>query len=337
MKHRIYLLFFLLLGAWNFGNAQSPKQIQAAVDQAYEQFKNVKEGKNADYIKELANVDPDIFGITVVDQKGRVYTAGDTESKVSIQSVSKAFVLSLVLEESGSATIREKVGVNATGAPFNSIIAMEVNMRVNTDAEINSMVNAGAIATTSLVKGETAEQKWESIVNKLSGFAGRKLELNEPVYISEAGDNKRNLASAFLLNSYDKIYFDPEESVDVYTKQCALNVNARDLAIMGATLANGGFNPITKEQVVSEDAVSHTLPVMATAGLYENSGRWLYQTGLPSKSGVGGAMVSVVPGRFGIAVVSPPLDKAGNSVKAQLAIKYIVDQLELNPYAVSSK
>lgn len=336
MKLRIYLLFLWVLGPLSIGLAQSPKEIQAAVDQAYQQFKDVTEGKNADYIKELANVDPTIFGIAVVDHKGRVYTAGDIESKVSIQSVSKAFVLALVLEESGPVTIREKVGVNATGLPFNSIIAMEVNMRVNADSEINSMVNAGAIATTSLVKGETAEEKWESIVAKLSDFAGRKLELNEPVYISEAGDNKRNLASAFLLNSYEKIYFDPEESVDVYTKQCALNVNARDLAIMSSTFANGGINPITKVRVVSESTVSHTLPVMATAGLYENSGRWLYQTGLPAKSGVGGALVAVVPGKFGIAVVSPPLDKAGNSVKAQLAIKAIVDQLGLNPYLVSS-
>mgnify|MGYP005852826881 FL=1 len=336
MKLRIYLLFLWVFGPVSLGLAQSPKEIQAAVDEAYQRFKDVTEGKNADYIKELANVDPNIFCIALFDLKGRVYTAGDIESKVSIQSVSKAFVLALVLEESGPDVIREKVGVNATGLPFNSIIAMEVNMRLTTDSEINSLVNAGAIATTSLVKGESAEEKWESIVSKLSSFAGRRLEMNEPVYISEAGDNKRNLASAYLLNSYEKIYFDPEESVDVYTKQCALNVSARDLAIMGSTLANGGLNPTTKERVVSETTVSHTLPVMATAGLYENSGRWLYQTGLPSKSGVGGALVAVVPGKFGIAVVSPPLDKAGNSVKAQLAIKFIVDQLGLNPYLVSS-
>jgi glutaminase len=324
---------FLFLGFASMAVAQSPKEIQAAVDQAYAEFKSVTEGKNADYIKELANVDPSIFGIVVVDKQGRVYTAGDVKSQVSIQSVSKAFVLALVLEESGFAAIREKVGVNATGLPFNSIIAMEINK----DSEINSMVNAGAIATTSLVEGATADEKWSNIVSKLSDFAGRKLEMDEPVYISEAGDNQRNLAKAMLLSAYQKIYFDPEQSVDVYTKQCALSVSARDLAVMAGTLASGGINPINKKRVVSAETVSYTLPVMATAGLYENSGAWLYQTGLPAKSGVGGALVAVVPGKFGIAVVSPPLDQAGNSVKGQLAIKYIVDKLKLNPYLISVK
>jgi glutaminase len=161
--------------------------------------------------------------------------------------------------------------------------------------------------------------------------------MDEPVYISEAGDNQRNLAKAMLLSAYQKIYFDPEQSVDVYTKQCALSVSARDLAVMAGTLASGGINPINKKRVVSAETVSYTLPVMATAGLYENSGAWLYQTGLPAKSGVGGALVAVVPGKFGIAVVSPPLDQAGNSVKGQLAIKYIVDKLKLNPYLISVK
>ncbi len=333
MKFKFSLLILVFLGFASMADAQSPKEIQAAVDQAYAEFKSVTEGKNADYIKELANVDPSIFGIVVVDKQGRVYTAGDVKSQVSIQSVSKAFVLSLVLEESGYATIREKVGVNATGLPFNSIIAMEINK----DSEINSMVNAGAIATTSLVNGATETAKWENIVKKLSDFAGRKLEMDEEVYISEAGDNQRNVAKAMLLSAYQKIYFDPQQSVDVYTKQCALSVNAQDLAIMASTLASGGINPVTKKRVVSSETVAYTLPVMATAGLYENSGAWLYQTGLPAKSGVGGALVAVVPGKFGIAVVSPPLDQAGNSVKGQLAIKYIVDKLKLNPYLISSK
>ncbi|GHB53047.1 glutaminase A [Mongoliitalea lutea] len=310
--------------------AQTKQEIQQTVEQAYLEFKDVQEGKNADYIKELARVDPSIFGIVVVDVEGNTYSAGDNFSKVSIQSVSKAFVLSLVLEESGPIVIKEKVGANATGFPFNSIIAMEINR----ESGINSMVNAGAIATTSLVSGNTAEEKWEAIVNKLSDFAGRRLEVDEAVYISEAGDNQRNVAQAQLLKAYDKIYFDADQSVDIYTRQCALSVNARDLATMAATLASGGNNPITNKRVVSPDAVSYTLPVMATAGLYENSGKWLYQTGLPAKSGVGGALIAVVPGKFGIAVVAPPLDEAGNSVKGQLAINYIVEKLKLNPYLV---
>lgn len=310
--------------------AQTKQEIQNAVQQAYQEFKDLQEGKNADYIKELAKVDPSIFGIVVVDVEGNIYSAGDNASQVSIQSVSKAFVLSHVLNESGPVIIKEKVGANATGFPFNSIIAMEINR----ESGINSMVNAGAIATTSLVIGNTAEEKWDAITGKLSEFAGRKLLVDEPVYISEAGDNQRNVAQAQLLKAYNKIYFDADQSVDIYTRQCALSVNARDLATMAATLASGGFNPISKKRVVSSEAVSYTLPVMATAGLYENSGKWLYQTGLPAKSGVGGALIAVVPGKFGIAVVSPPLDEAGNSVKGQLAIDYIVKRLKLNPYLV---
>lgn len=330
MNQKVKFLIFLFFVNLSISLAQKPKEIQSVVDKAFTEFNNVTEGKNADYIKELAKVDPSIFGIVVVDKKGKVYTAGDVSSQVSIQSVSKAFVLATVINESGAALIKENVGANATGFPFNSIIAMEVNR----DSGINSMVNAGAIATTSLVKGSTENEKWETIVEKLSDFAGRRLDIDEPVYISEAGDNQRNVAQAMLLQAYGKIYFDVMQSVDVYTKQCALSVNAYDLAVMAATLASGGVNPKTKERVVSSEAVAHTLSVMATAGLYENSGTWLYRTGIPAKSGVGGALIAVVPGEFGIAVVSPPLDRAGNSVKAQLAIQYIVDELKLNPYLV---
>lgn len=330
LKFKI-LLFVIFPFSFN-AVAQKPKEIQSVVDKAFLEFNQVKEGKNADYIKELAKVDSDIFGIVVVDKNGNMFTAGDITSQVSIQSVSKAFLLAMVLDEIGPKEIMEKVGVNATGFPFNSIIAMEINRYTG----INSLVNAGAIATTSLVNGDTEVEKWDNIVNKLSEFAGRKLSMDEPVYISEAGDNERNVAKAMILKSYGKIYFDVMQSVDIYTKQCALSVNAQDLAIMVATLANGGINPKTKTKVVGHEAVSYTLPVMATAGLYENSGEWLYKTGLPAKSGVGGALITVVPGKFGIAVVSPPLDEAGNSVKGQLAIQYIIDQLKLNPYLIEN-
>jgi len=314
-------------------NALTKEKIQAALDEAYNKFKDVTEGKNADYIKELANVDSKIFGIALVTTDGEVYTKGDIASKVSIQSVSKAFVLAQVIEENGHQALQDKIGVDATGEVFNSIVAIE-RMR---GKEINPLVNPGAIAATSLVIGADSAAKWKSILNFQSAFAGRKLSLNMPVYISEAGDNLRNQAIAHLLLAYGRMYFDPVQTTDIYTKQCAINVSAQDLATMGATLANGGVNPVTKKKVVSPETVKYTLPVMATAGLYDDSGIWYYNSGLPAKSGVGGGIVAVCPGKFGIAVVSPPLDSAGNSVKAQLVIKYVVDKLGLNPFLVQPK
>lgn len=308
-------------------------EINAALDEAYNKFVNVKEGKNADYIKELATVDPNIFGIALVTADGQMFTKGDIESKVSIQSVSKVFTMAQVIEEQGHQAVQDKIGVDATGLKFNSIVAVEEHR----GKEINPLVNPGAIAATSLIAGADSAAKWKHIVEVQSAFAGRKLSLNMPVYISEAGDNLRNQAIAHLLLAYGRMYFDPVQATDIYTKQCALNVNARDLAVMAATLANGGVNPVTKQKVVSPETVEYTLPVMATAGLYDDSGIWLYNSGLPAKSGVGGGLLAVCPGKFGIAVVSPPLDEAGNSVKAQLAIKYIVDKLNANPYKVQPK
>lgn len=235
-----------------------------------------------------------------------------------------------VIEELGHQTLQDKIGVDATGLKFNSIVAIEMNK----GKEINSLVNPGAIAATSLVAGPDSSAKWKNILKNLSDFAGRNLSLNMPVYRSEAGDNLRNQAIAHLLLAYGRIYFDPVQSTDIYTKQCALNVTAKDLAIMSATLANGGFNPVTRLKVVSPETVMYTLPVMATAGLYDDSGIWYYNSGIPAKSGVGGGLIAVVPGKFGIAVVSPPLDEAGNSVKGQLVIKYIIEKLKVNPFLV---
>ena len=316
-----------------YAQALTKEKIQAALDEAYDKFKNVQTGKNADYIKELANVDSKIFGITLVTTDGQVYTKGDNTSMVSIQSVSKAFVMAQIIEEQGHQAIQDKIGVDATGEVFNSIVAVE-RMR---GKEINPLVNPGAIAATSLVKGADSAAKWKSIMDKQSEFAGRQLTVNMPVYISEAGDNLRNQAIAHLLLAYGRMYFDPGQATDIYTKQCAINVSAKDLATMGATLANGGVNPITKKKVVSSETVMYTLPAMATAGLYDDSGIWYYNSGLPAKSGVGGGIVAVCPGKFGIGVVSPPLDAAGNSVKAQLVIKYVVAKLGVNPFLVQPK
>ena len=327
-----FLTGFAIVTA-QISNPLSKEKINAALDEAYTKFKDVKEGKNADYIKELATVDPNIFGIALVTADGQVYTKGDVDSKVSIQSVSKVFTMAKVIEEQGHQAVQDKIGVDATGEVFNSITAVE-RMR---GKEINPLVNPGAIASTSLIGGVDSAAKWKNIVQVQSDFAGHPLSLNMPVYISEAGDNLRNQAIAHLLLAYGRMYFDPVQTTDIYTKQCALNVNAKDLATMAATLANGGVNPVTKKKVVTPETVMYTLPVMASAGLYDDSGIWYYNSGLPAKSGVGGGLLAVCPGKFGIAVVSPPLDVAGNSVKAQLVIKYVVEKLGVNPFLIQPK
>ncbi|WP_276132490.1 glutaminase A [Polluticoccus soli] len=306
---------------------------QAAIDNAYSKYKDLKEGANADYIKELANVDPDIYGIAIVTTDGKVYSKGDLSSRVSIQSISKVFTLAKILEEQGPQAIMDKIGVDATGLRFNSIVAIELQK----GKEINPLVNPGAIAAVSLINGADSAAKWRNIQQVHNEFAGSTLLVNGPVYVSEAGDNLRNQAIAHLLLAYGRMYFDPVQATDVYTKQCALNVNAKDLAVMAATLANGGTNPVTKKKVVSPETAAYTMSVMETAGLYDNAGQWLFKTGVPAKSGVGGGIIAAVPGKFGIAVISPPLDAAGNSVKAQRTIEAIIAELKANPNLVMPK
>ena len=326
-----FLMPFVILAQSD--KSLSKQNIQKVLDEAYLKYKDAEGGKNADYIKELANVDPNILGITLVTTDGTVYNKGDVESKVSTQSIAKVFVLAQVIEEQGHQAIQDKIGVNATGLAFNSITAIEEHK----GKDINPLVNPGAIAATSLVKGTDSIAKWKSILRMQSEFAGRDLTVNKPVYISEAGDNLRNQAIAHLLLAYGRMYFDPAQATDIYTKECAINVNSKDLAIMAATLANGGKNPVTKKTVVSPETVMYTLPIMATAGLYDNQGIWYYNSGLPAKSGVGGGLIAVCPGKFGIAVISPPLDEYGNSVKAQLIINYIVEKLDGNPFLIQPK
>jgi len=336
MKKQMIFVGLMIAFIINHGYSQiilNKQNIENTLNEAFDKFKDLKEGNNANYIKELANVDPNIFGIALVTAEGAVYTKGDITSMVSIQSISKVFTMAKVIEQEGSQFLEDKIGVNATGLPFNSIVAVEMNK----GDKINPLVNPGAIATTSLVRGNDSIAKWKEIEKIQSAFAGRQLSINRPVYISEAGDNLRNQAIAHLLLAYNRIYFDPVQTTDIYTKQCALNVNVKDLATMAATLANGGVNPITKYKVVSQATVMYTLPVMATAGLYDNSGIWLFNSGLPAKSGVGGGILAVCPGKFGIAVISPPLDKTGNSLKAQKVIQYVVEKLKANPYWINPK
>jgi glutaminase len=306
-----------------------PKAAQAAVDAAYAKYRGLQEGANADYIPALAKVDSNVYGIALVTVDGRVYTAGDLDTQVSIQSISKVFTMAKVVEEQGTDAIRNNMGVDATGQVFNSIVAVEQYK----GAEMNAMVNPGAITATSMVSGGSYDEIWGKISTYYSDFAGRNLTVLEDVYRSEAETNQRNQAIGRLMYAYGRIKNDPDRATDIYTRQCSVGVNAKDLATMAATLANAGLNPVTGKQVMSSDNVPEVLAVMATAGLYDDSGKWLYATGLPAKSGVGGGIIAVSPGKFGIAVISPRLDAAGNSVRAQKAIADISNALGGNPLA----
>jgi glutaminase len=318
-------------------NAQAAGDVQKAVDAAYAKFKDLKEGKNADYIPALAKVDPSLFGIAVVTADGKVYTAGDVKTEVSIQSISKVFTMAQVIQEQGLESIEKRIGVDATGARFNSIIAVEgVRTVVGSGApEMNPLVNPGAISATSMVAGGSADAVWKKIIGFHNDAAGRELTVLQDVYKSEADTNQRNQAIGALMLAYGYIKDDWQQAVDLYTRQCSIGVNARDLATMAATLAFSGSNPVTKKSVMDAAKVPGVLAVMATAGLYDDSGKWLYHTGLPAKSGVGGGIIAVAPGKFGIAVVSPPLDDAGNSIRAQRAITEVSNALGGNPYSIS--
>jgi glutaminase len=318
-----------------WAQSPAPADIQKAVDAAYAKYKDLKEGKNADYIPALAKVNPALFGIAVVTADGKVYSAGDLKTEVSIQSISKVFTAAQVTQEQGIDAIPKRIGVDATGARFNSIIAIEgVKMVAGTGApEMNPLVNPGAISATSMVKGATANEVWAKIIGTYNDFAGRQLTVLQDVYKSESDSNQRNQAIGALMLAYGYIKTNWQQAVDLYTRQCSVGVNAKDLAMMASTLAFGGKNPVTGKQVIGADRVPGLLAIMATAGLYDDSGKWLYRTGLPGKSGVGGGLIAVSPGKFGIAVISPPLDDAGNSVKAQKAIADISNALGGNPYA----
>jgi glutaminase len=305
-------------------------KIKSALESSYANVKDLKEGKNADYIPALAKVDSNIFGVAIVTVDGHVYTVGDLKSEVSIQSISKVFTLALVLDQNGPEAVEKNIGVDATGQAFNSIVAVEQYK----GAEMNPLVNPGAITATSMVKGASRDAIWKSILTYYGDFAGRPLMVNHEVYRSEAETNQRNQAIASLMYAYGHIKKNPAQATDIYTEQCSVSANAKDLAIMAATLANGGKNPITGKVVMKAENVPEVLSVMATAGLYDDSGKWLYKTGLPAKSGVGGGLIAVSPGKFGIAAISPPLDSAGNSVKAQRVIEEIVKALDANPYLV---
>ncbi len=315
---------------------KAPGEIQAVIDAAYARYRTLEAGKNADYIPALADVDPHLFGIALVTADGRVYTAGDVKTEVSIQSISKVFTMAQVIQEQGLDSIATRIGVDATGMRFNSLVAVEAVRGVvgAGEPEMNALVNPGAISATSMVSGGSADEIWAKIIGFHSDCAGRALTVLEDVYRSESASNHRNQAIGALMLAYGYVKSDWPRAVDLYTRQCSIGVNTGDLAMMAATLAFAGRNPASAMQVLDHAKVPGVLAVMATAGLYDDSGKWLYYTGLPAKSGVCGGIIAVSPGKFGIAVVSPPLDEAGNSVRAQRAITDISNALGGNPYAV---
>jgi glutaminase len=308
------------------GHLPTPERVAALVAAAHDRYKSNAEGENSQVYPALARVPRELFGVCVVGTSGKVYAAGETDYEFSIMSVSKPFIFALVCEAIGPERAREQIGANSTGLPFNSLSAIERSG----DGRTNPMVNAGAIATTSLVPGASDDSKWQFIHRGLSRFAGKELALNEEVYASASQTNFRNQSIARLLQSFDRIYCDPVKATELYTRQCSLNVSAKDLAVMGATLADGGVNPLTKERVVTSDVCHYALAVMTTSGMYETSGDWLYDIGLPGKSGIGGGIVTVSPGKGGLGTFASPLDTAGNSVRGQLAAKFLSQQLGMD-------
>ncbi|PQO30122.1 glutaminase A [Blastopirellula marina] len=308
------------------GDLPEPLWIRQLLDEAYQRFKEDRQGINAQVYPALARVPSDLFGLCIVGTSGAVYPVGDVDHEFSIMSVSKPFVFALVSEKLGADVVRRQVGVNATGLPFNSLTAIEKS----SDGRTNPMVNSGAIAATSLAPGENLEEKWAFIYEGLCRFAGRELTMNEEVYRSAMTTNHRNQSIARLLQTFGRVYVDPAEAIELYTRQCSLNVTAKDLAVMGATLADGGINPITKDRVVRPMICHYALAVMTIAGMYETSGDWLFDIGLPGKSGISGGIVAVSPGKGALGTFAPPLDSAGNSVKGQLAAKFLSQNLGMD-------
>jgi glutaminase len=308
------------------GHLPPAERVEALLTEAHRRFRVSTEGRNSDVYPALARVPTHLFGICVAGVDGSIHSAGDSDHPFTIMSVAKPFVFALACQARGAEPVRRALGVNATGLPFNALSAVERSP----DGRTNPMVNSGAIAATSLVPGATTEARWRFIRDGLSAFAGRTLSLDEDVLASAATTNARNQSIARLLQSYGRLELDPEEAADLYTRQSSLSVTAEDLALMGATLADGGVNPASRARVVDAATCRYTLAVMTTAGLYETSGDWLFDVGLPGKSGIGGGIVAVAPGKAGLGTFAPPLDDFGNSVKGQLVARFLSDRLGLN-------
>ncbi|MDE5628039.1 MAG: glutaminase A [Muribaculaceae bacterium] len=303
--------------------------IKEAVEEAYSECKNISGGHNADYIPFLANIDPSLFGISVTLPDGTTFNAGDTEYKFGIESVSKVLTAILVLKQYGADAVLKQIGADATGLPFNSIFAI----LLENDHPSTPLVNAGAITACSMVepKGDSWG-KWEAIINNITALCGSEAQVLDELYRSESETNFNNRAIAWLLKNYNRIYDDVPMSLDLYTRQCSVGITASQLSICAATIANGGVNPVTGEKVFEAELAPKITTLISSVGFYQNTGDWLYTSGIPAKSGVGGGVLGVMPGVMGIAAFAPPLDEAGNSVKAQAAVKAVMNKLGLGVF-----
>ena len=304
-------------------NGQDTSPVIGVLEGICEEVGGLFEGKVADYIPELAHADPEVFGIAAVSPGGRSYATGEAERLFSIQSISKPFVYALALEEHGLDVVHRHVGAEPSGEPFNAISLDELGRPEN------PMINAGAIVTTSLIKGEG---RFERIRTALSAFAGRKLAVDEQVYASEVETGDRNRALGYLSSSGGVLVGSVEEAVRDYFRQCALSVTVMDLAVMAGTLAVGGVNPVSGERVVSQRTARHTLSIMSSCGMYDRAGEWGLRVGIPAKSGVSGGILAAAPGAFGVGVFSPPLDEAGNSVRGVAALERLSDDYDLHMF-----
>jgi len=311
------------------GSLPAPDVVETVLDEAFERFRSLDHGAVIEGVPALADVEPDLFGVALVDTAGAEHVRGDARHRFSIQSISKAFVYALVCQEIGHDAVLERVGVDNTGVPFDSVLAIEHNE----GHPMNPMVNAGAIAATGLVPGDTRAERWDFLLRGLSRFAGRELEVDEAVYRSESRANQRNEGLALLLEGHGRLSGDALGVVDTYTRQCALLVDARDLAVMGATLANGGVNPVTGDQVVEAPIARDTVSVLTATGMYERSGEWLFEVGVPAKSGISGGIVMISPGKGAVGAFSPRLDDAGNSVQGRKACAHLARALGLDLFA----
>lgn len=303
--------------------------LKQVVQAAYDKHHAAAGGANASYIPYLANVPSDLSALAVVTVGGDIITAGDADFRFAIESISKVCTLALALDDIGPDAVQEKIGADPTGLPFNSVIALELHH----DKPLSPLVNAGAMATVSVVQASSAEDRWRRILEMQSKLAGAELELSSDVNQSEQTTNFHNRAIAWLLYSADAMYCDPMEACDVYTRQCSTLISTTQLATIGATLAGKGLNPITKVKALQADHTRFVLAEMTMEGMYGRSGDWAYTVGLPAKSGVGGGILTVVPGVMGIAAFSPPLDETGNSVRGQLMAAAVAQEMGYNLYA----
>ena len=309
-------------------NIIDTKKLEAVLKQAHSTAESDQSGANASYIPALAKVPSNLFGLTAVTADGTVLETGDSSYPFAIESISKVFSMALVMEAVGAQEMLKKVGADPTGLPFNSVMALELHR----GKPLSPLVNAGAMATVSLLPAANADEKWQKILDGYSQFAGHSLEVMDAVYTSEAATNSHNKGIAWLMSSYGTLYDDPDTTCDIYTKQCSIAITCKDLAVMGSTLANGGVNPITGKAIINPEFLPHILAEMTMEGLYGASGDFAYTVGLPGKSGVGGGLLAVVPGQLALSAFSPRLDPIGNSVRGQKAMRFISDALDLSLY-----